>query len=186
MNNSMKLLIGIGIGILGLCAAIFTAAVYHHSFTEEKKAHAAAKEEIKELKSIIQANKENQPEHLNEIAGKFIKTLFYSDGENGKEKTAALKKMTTSKASKNMFESEDEEHIHEDPTQELKNYKSTTKILETFYNRKSEKEAVVTISFNHIIESDNFDTKTLNEAKVKLLFVDNKWLVDHYEVTELL
>ena len=183
----MKNIILIGIAIVAFIGLILTSVLYHDSYEKEKADKEAALKKVKELEVLVAANEENKPEILNEVADEFIETFFYSDGTKLKEKENKLKSMMTESSFKKLYgqdEAEEDDHSH--PMEGLEQFESKANIKESIYNRTSDTEATVVITFEHVVDAADTSSKTLNEATVKLLYVDGDWKVDNYEIVQLL
>ncbi|MDW7617376.1 hypothetical protein SC499_22505 [Peribacillus simplex] len=171
----------IALVVIGL---VITSLLYHDMYQQEQEKTLKSEREVVRLQKVVEANERNTPQELNETANKFIETMFAPDQNNPNTTKKALLSLTTGEAQRRLTET-DKDVLTED-TNDLEGFKSKAVINESVYNWIGSRDGKVIVNFEHWLTKGGSTDKTVNEATIKIHYVDGKWKVSEYKINPLL
>lgn len=178
-----KLIAGI-IGGLAVVGLIFTTVLYHDLYIKEKEKNVAVEKDLKHLREVLEADRENSPAELTKTANKFIDTMFSSKEDNPEKSMNTLMRMTTGKAYRELTKTQS--GSYEGNLAELEGFESTVSIKDSIYNKISSKKGKVIAEFEITTTANGETAKTLNKAIVDLEYVKGTWKISNYKLEILL
>lgn len=167
--------------VIGLGVAVVW---YKDLYEKEQVKTERSNEEIKKLEQIVEANKKNTDQELTEVANNFIALMFNKSEKEDMTNQTELMRLTIGNANSGLTQNT-KEPVSSD-MEGLEGFKSEAHIIESFYNRTDSTKGEVKVQFEQWLSKDGLTDKMVNEATIKLEYVEDEWKVYEFEIKPLI
>lgn len=165
-----------------LVISIVSNVVFGVAWREEVAEGKTLRKEIHSLEAKIRASYENN-ESLKEIGENFAATMFTYNNESAPGVKNKLLELSIGKARVKLLEEPKTGEISETGATKTE-YSSEIDIKESSYSRINEKEAVITINFDQILNISGSGSRSEYVMKVYISKA-KEWKVNNFEVQQL-
>lgn len=176
--NAMAILI---ILLIGSNALSF---YFYDQWQGAKSAVSDLEKEIDKKEKKIVALNANQDYELLTFGEEFVTILFtYDSKQTESSSERALERAVGAARDKLKGDASEEEYGEMNGVEDIT---STVSILDSNYNKLAADKAAVTIQFEQLVTMDTTHAKILNEMKLQMIFTEDGWKVEDYEIEQLL
>lgn len=171
----------LGILLLGFSVLSF---VLYDSWQQSKEEVITLEKELIEREEKIAALNANQDQDLIRLGEEFATILFSYDSKQDESSSERALERTIGAAKDKLAGDASEEEYGE--MSGVEDITSTVSILDSNYNKLAADKAAVIIQFEQLVSMDSTHAKILNEMKLQMIYTEDGWKVEDYEIEQLL
>ncbi|MGG1571652.1 hypothetical protein [Fictibacillus sp. NRS-1165] len=149
-------------------------------YNEQKKETAAVKQELREVKKKLEAERGNKEDVLIQLGEAYTKHLFVSGRKQ--ERLEWLQKQSTPRLNGKRLR--DMKKQHDEDSEGSRDLVSKITIKKSIYNQTAADRAQVIVTFAHQYQSGREKETTINKITYQIKYIKGKWLVDQFDITQ--
>lgn len=159
--------------------------VFYDFWQQEKEKASEYQKELKETQLTLETVKENKENNVLTDSEAFINEMFTYNSDESRDVSKRLSELMTDEGKVKLLGSGENANM-ERSVLSGKGVTSSIKIQDSQYNKISPESAKATITFERTLVSSGETVKQVYEVILTMKYERKKWLVDDFEISELI